>query len=207
MAALFSQLRQRLREQPGKALNLPGLELRESSVLVPLFERGGEPWALFTKRPATLRSHAGQISFPGGSRDPSDETPLHAALREAWEEMGIPPDRVDVLGMLDEMPTVTRFRIQPFVGVIPGDLAYVPNPAEIDEVIEVPLRQLLHADTPRTELWKRNGKEHVVYFFDHGPHVIWGATARILVDLFERASGLPTFEALRSAGARAESSK
>lgn len=207
MLPLFSQLRQRLRERPGRALNLPGLELREASVLVPLFERGGEPWALFTKRPATLRSHAGQISFPGGSRDASDETPLHTALREAWEEMGIPPERVDVLVMLDEMPTVTQFRIQPFVGVIPGDLQYVPNPAEIELIIEVPLRQLLHPDVPRKELWRRNGKDHLVYFFDYGPHVIWGATARILVDLFERASGLPAFEALRAPSARAESSK
>lgn len=202
MLPLFEQLRERLRTQPGRALNLPGLALRESAVLVPLFERGGEPWALFTRRPATLRAHAGQISFPGGARDPSDPTPLHAALREADEELGIPPGAVEVLGMLDEAPTVTQFRIQPFVGVIPGDLQYRPNPAEIDVVIEVPLAELLRPEVPRTETWRRGGEAHLVYFFDYGPHTIWGATARILVDLFERARGLPAFEALRAAAPR-----
>lgn len=207
MLPLFSQLQQRLREQPGRALNLPGLELRESAVLVPLFEREGEPWALFTRRPKTLRSHAGQISFPGGSRDPADPTPLHAALRETSEEVGIPPDQVEVLGMLDEMPTVTRYRIQPFVGVIPGEIELSPNPAEIDVVIEVPLRHLLQPATQRTETWRRGEEEHLVYFFDYREHVIWGATARILVDLFQRARGLPAFEALRAPGARTPPSK
>jgi len=198
MLPLFAELRERLRERPGRALNLPGLRLREASVLVPMFERGGEPWILFTKRPSTLRSHAGQISFPGGGRDPSDETPLHTALRESWEEVGIPPESVDVLGMLDESPTVTQYRIQPFVGVIPGDLDYRPSAEEIDLLIEVPLAHLLRPQASRREIWKHGGDEHVVYFFDYGPHVIWGATARILVDLFERARGLPSFEEVRS---------
>lgn len=196
MHPVFTELRQCLQRRPGRALNLPGLELREAAVLVPLFERGGEPWALFTKRPHTLRSHAGQISFPGGARDPEDETPLHAALRESWEELGIPPRRVEVLGMLDESPTITQYRIQPFVGVIPGDLQYRPSPVEIELIIEVPLSHLLRPGTRREELWRRNDEEHLVYFFDYGPHVIWGATARILVDLFERARGLPSIEAL-----------
>lgn len=202
MLPLFSQLGERLRTQPGRALNLPGLELREAAVLVPLFERDGEPWVLFTKRPATLRSHAGQISFPGGARDPADETPLHAALREAWEEVGIPRERVHVLGMLDEMPTITQFRVQPFVGVIPGDLEYQPSADEIDVIIEVPLSHLLRPETPRTEQWRHQDEEHTVYFFDYGEHVIWGATARMVVDLFDRAAGLPSFEALRTPSGR-----
>ncbi|MGA9526245.1 MAG: CoA pyrophosphatase [Myxococcaceae bacterium] len=198
MANLFEQLRDRLRSEPGRALTLPGLSLRESAVLVPLFTRQGVPHILFTRRPTTLRTHAGQFAFPGGSRDPSDETPLHAALREAWEEVGIPPERVEVLGMLDESPTVTSFRIQPFVGVVPGDLEWRPNPDEIDLVLEVPLPRLLQPGVPRRQRWRHGTEEHDVYFFEYAGHTIWGATARILVDLFERAQGLPAFEALRA---------
>ena len=198
---LFEQLRQRLHAEPGLALTLPGAGLREAAVLVPLFQRGGVPYVLFTKRPMTLRNHAGQFSFPGGARDPDDETPLHTALREAHEELGIPPERVQVLGMLDESPTVTNFRIQPFVGVIPGDLTYQPNPEEIELILEVPLSKLLTPQSPRRELWRRDGKEHEVYFFDYGPHVIWGATGRILVQLFNKARGLPAFESLRGGSA------
>lgn len=194
---MVGELRARLESSPGQPLNLPGVELREAAVLVPLFWRDAEPWILFTRRPETLRTHAGQISFPGGTRDPDDPTPLHAALREAWEELGIPPDRVEVLGMLDESPTVTGFRIQPFVGVIPADHPLQPSPAEIEEIIEVPVRHLLQKSIFRTELWKHEGQDHPVYFFDYAGHVIWGATARILVNLLERAAGLPSFEALR----------
>ena len=197
MHPLFEQLRKRLHDEPGRALSLPRCALREAAVLLPLFERGGVPYILFTKRPMTLRNHAGQFSFPGGARDPDDETPLHAALREAQEEVGIPPERVQVLGMLDESPTVTNFRIQPFVGVIPGDLTYLPNPEEIELILEVPLAELLAPQSPRRELWRRGGRDHEVYFFDYGQHVIWGATARILVELFAKARGLPAFEALR----------
>lgn len=197
LRALCDELKDRLLASPGRSLQLPGVSLREAAVLVPLLWRDGQPWVLLTRRPQTLRTHGGQISFPGGSRDPSDESPLHAALRETWEELGIPGDRVEVLGMLDESPTITGFRIQPFVGVIPADHPLRPSPVEIEEVIEVPLRHLLRTGTSRTEVWQYGGEDHLVYFFDYAGHVIWGATARILVNLFERAAGLPSFEALR----------
>jgi 8-oxo-dGTP pyrophosphatase MutT (NUDIX family) len=180
---LFQRLKARLHRDPGKALNLPGAQLRESAVLAPVFLRGGEPWLLFTKRPTTLRRHAGQISFPGGARDDEDPTPLHTALRETQEELGIPEERVEVLGMLDEIPTITSFRIVPFVGAIPADLPLRPNPEEIAELIEVPVRALLSPSLPRVEMWNVMEKEREVYFYDYGAHVIWGATARILKDL------------------------
>lgn len=183
MDDLFPRLKARLHRDPGKALNLPGAQLRESAVLAPLFLREGEPWLLFTKRPTTLRRHAGQISFPGGARDDEDSTPLHTALRETQEELGIPPEQVEVLGMLDELPTITSFRIVPFVGAIPADLPLRPNPEEIAELIEVPVRALLQPSLPRVELWNVMEKEREVYFYDYGAHVIWGATARILKDL------------------------
>ena len=183
MDDLFPRLKARLHRDPGKALNLPGAQLRESAVLAPLFLREGEPWLLFTKRPTTLRRHAGQISFPGGARDDEDATPLHTALRETQEELGIPGEQVEVLGMLDEIPTITSFRIVPFVGAIPAGLSLRPNPEEIAELIEVPVRALLSPSLPRVEMWNVMEKEREVYFYDYGAHVIWGATARILKDL------------------------
>lgn len=183
MDELFQKLKARLHREPGKALSFPGAQLRESAVLAPLFLRGGEPWLLFTKRPTTLRRHAGQISFPGGTRDDEDATPLHTALREMTEELGIPPEKVEVLGMLDEIPTITSFRIVPFVGAIPADLTLQPSPEEIAELIEVPVRALLVPSLPRVEMWNVMEKEREVYFYDYGTHVIWGATARILKDL------------------------
>ncbi|MHB8876227.1 MAG: CoA pyrophosphatase [Myxococcaceae bacterium] len=194
MDSVFRQIRERLEAHPAKTLNLPGLSLREAAVLAPLFVRDGEIHALFTRRPMTLRTHAGQISFPGGGRDAADPTPLHTALRETHEELGIPPERVEVLGMLDELPTITEFRIVPFVGVIPGDFVYRPNPEEIEEIIEVPLAHLLNPTIHRIEKWQVHGEEHDVYFYDYGHHHIWGVTARILKGFLQRIGDLPAFE-------------
>ncbi len=191
MSDFFEKLRENLAAKAVRPLHLPGLSLRESAVLVPLFLRGGRVHALFTRRPMTLKQHAGQISFPGGARDEVDPTPLHTALRETHEELGIPPERVEVLGMLDEIPTVTQFRIAPFVGVIPPDFPYRPSPEEIEEVIEAPLDELLNPAIHRVERWTRGEKPHDVYFYDWGRHTIWGATARILKDLFSLLPELP----------------
>ena len=192
-AMLFGELRQRLESLAARPLILPGLTLREAAVLVPLFIRAGEPHVLFTKRPSTLRTHAGQISFPGGGRDEVDPTPLHTALREANEELGIPPGRVQVLGMLEEIPTITSFRVRPFVGAIPPDLRYVPNPEEIEEIIEVPLAWLMNPAIQRME--------NNIYYFEYGRHTIWGATARILRNLLEVSADLPSVRLLAK-GAR-----
>lgn len=186
MDPFFEDVRRRLEAAPGRPLNLPDVALREAAVLVPMFVRGGVPHLLFTRRPLTLRNHAGQISFPGGARDPSDPTPLHTALRETWEELGIPAQAIQVLGVLDEIPTITRFRVVPFVGAIPGDFAYVPSPSEIEEVIEVPLHALMDPAIHRVETRRVEEQEREVYFYDYGRHVIWGATARILKDLLGR---------------------
>lgn len=189
----WEELRARLEQKPGRPLNLPGLTLRESAVLVPLFVRDNVPHALFTRRPVTLRTHAGQISFPGGSRDAADPTPLHTALRETEEELGLPTDAVTVLGLLDEIPTITEFRIAPFVGVIPGDAVYRPNPDEIAEIIEVPIPHLLATTTLRVEQYEVKGRMRDVYFYDYQGHTIWGATARILRDLLQIVNALPSW--------------
>lgn len=191
MDAFFDTLEARLSSLSPRPLNLPGLTLRESAVLVPLFERGGVPHILFTRRPAHLRNHANQFSFPGGGRDAEDPTPLHTALRETEEELGIPRSRVRVLGMLDEVPTTTAYRIQPFVGVIPGDGQYQPSAEEVAFILEVPLSGLMDPAIHRTEKRAARGVEYELDFYTYNSHVIWGATARILRNLLHHVSELP----------------
>jgi 8-oxo-dGTP pyrophosphatase MutT (NUDIX family) len=195
---LFEQLRQELEKRPGKMLEQPQPGLRESAVLAPLFIRDAQPYLVFTKRRAALRNHGGQISFPGGARDPDDSTPLHTALRETREELGIPPETIEVLGMLDEVPTITNFRILPFVGAIPTDFAYLPSPDEIEKVIEVPLVHLFNPSVHRVERRWVMESEREIYFYDYGPNVIWGVTARILRGLLQLIGGLPAFQRFRS---------
>lgn len=190
MDGLLTQVKARLAGHPPRAVHLPGVTLRESAVLVPLRLHAGVPHLLFTVRPTTLRSHAGQVAFPGGARDPSDPTPLHAALREAEEELGIPPSAVTVLGQLDEVPTTTEFRIAPFVGVVPADLRLAPSPQEVAELFEVPLAHFLAPGVHRTERRRAAGREWDVDFYPYGPHTIWGATARIVRNLLTRVADL-----------------
>jgi len=192
MEPLFSELKTRLEAVPPRAFHLPGVVLRESAVIVPLFLRGGEPWLVFEQRPEAMRQHGGQMAFPGGSRDAGDPTPLHTALRELREELGIRPESVEVLGRLDELPTLTEFRIVPFVGAIPPEVRYQPSPEEVAEVVEVPFAWFRDAHA-RTEQRQVRAETREVYFYDYGPHVIWGATARIVRNLLEVTRELPSF--------------
>ncbi len=165
--------------------------------MVPLTFREGSPRILFTLRPESLRRHGGQISFPGGVRDPGDLTPLHAALRELQEEVGVEAQRVEVLGMLDEIPTITDFRVVPFVGRLTPGTVLQPDPEEIAELIEVPLGVLLEPARQRVERHFIRGAERDIYFFEYAGHTIWGATARILRNLLDQAAELPAWKELR----------
>lgn len=160
---------------------------RAAGVLIPLYARDGRPHLLFTRRSPSLAAHSGEISFPGGSRDPDDPSLADTALREAHEELGIAPDRVQVLGQLAPVFTVvSNFLITPFVGWMgsePTPLA--PNPNEVAEVIEAPLVALVDPAIFHVEQWMRYGVPHPVYFYDYGPYRIWGATARVLHQLLE----------------------
>jgi 8-oxo-dGTP pyrophosphatase MutT (NUDIX family) len=175
--AYFERLQQHLRDNPPTTWETPGLQLREAAVLAPLFWRGEEPWALLTARPEHLRKHPGQVSFPGGARDAADVTPLHTALREAQEELGIPADSVEVLGMLGGLPTVTGFQVTPFVGVVPQGLRLVPSAAEVAEVLEVPLWRV------RQEKRQAYQAERDAYVWEGSSRFIWGATWRMVREL------------------------
>lgn len=180
----FSALREHLQKVPSKSIEAPGLELKQAAVLAPLFWRAGEPWAYLTMRPKTLRKHPGQISFPGGGREAQDLTPLHTALRETHEELGIAPESVKVLGVLGAIPVITSYWVTPFVGVIPEDTQLVPNPDEIEEIIAAPLWRLRH------ETREIFHAERDVYVWEEARHVVWGATWRMLNQLVEHVDAI-----------------
>jgi 8-oxo-dGTP pyrophosphatase MutT (NUDIX family) len=160
----------------------------DSAVLVPLYldASDGRLHAVFTKRREDMRRHPGEISFPGGRRDPG-ETLLQTALREAHEEIGLPPDAVDVLGALEPTPTfVTNYAIYPFVGLIEAGREWVIGETEVAEVLELPLEELRAAYGERRLV--RRGIPFRTPTFEVGGHFIWGATGRILKDLLARVS-------------------
>jgi 8-oxo-dGTP pyrophosphatase MutT (NUDIX family) len=159
-----------------------------AAVLVPLFlaETTGtlEPHVVLTRRRADLRRHAGEISFPGGRRDPEDASLQETALREAEEEIGLARTQVSLLGELPPTSTfVTNYVIHPFVGTIPAGVAWLPSAKEVDAVLELPL-SAIQAGRTKTQIERRDiSFETDAYVIDD--HVVWGATARILEHLLE----------------------
>jgi 8-oxo-dGTP pyrophosphatase MutT (NUDIX family) len=152
-----------------------------AAVLVPITDHGG-PHLLFTKKTSSVPHHKGQFSFPGGVVDVRDGSRVETALREAWEEIRLPSEAVEVLGLLDDTPTrATNFIITPVVGIVRDPVEFRPDGREIERVLEVPLQTLRDPAIFRTEIWERNGEPHPVLFYEVSmDDVIWGATARIL---------------------------
>ena len=159
----------------------------DAAVLIPLFERDGELHAVFTERRGDLRRHAGEISFPGGRQDLPDEDLRGTALREAQEEIGLAPGAVELVGALPPTGTfVTSYRIYPFVGMIEPGHEWLPQPTEVEAVLELSLLSLLGGhDTKR--LWGKGIPFRTPTYTVHG-HFVWGATARIVQELLGRLS-------------------
>jgi 8-oxo-dGTP pyrophosphatase MutT (NUDIX family) len=170
---------------PGAAPNA-GRTLRPAAVLVAAWVRPEGMQVLLTKRSSHLQHHPGQIALPGGKVDVGDSGPEAAALREAREEIALPPDRVRILGALPPHETVTGFQVIPFVAVVDGDFTPRPEAGEVDEVFTVPLAHLADRSRYRVERRRWRGEWRRYYAVPWGPYYIWGATARILRGLAER---------------------
>lgn len=159
--------------------------VEQAAVLIAVVDRA-EPGVILTRRTDTLRNHAGQIAFPGGRIDPCDASAVAAALREAEEEVALPPASVTVIGAADRYRTVSGFDVTPVIGVVPADLILTPSADEVAEVFEVPLAFLLDtANHARGSIdWR--GRERHYYEINWGGYRIWGATAAIIVNLSRR---------------------
>jgi 8-oxo-dGTP pyrophosphatase MutT (NUDIX family) len=158
---------------------------KPAAVLIPVVDRSS-PTVILTQRTADLPSHAGQIAFPGGKIDPVDETPAGAALREAEEEIGLAPALVEPLGYLDLYLTFSGFRILPTVARIDPDFALALNRSEVVEAFEVPLEFLMTPENHRRKSRDWNGITRHYYEISYRDRYIWGVTAGILRNLYER---------------------
>ena len=177
------EIRDRLASPPPR--RLAASDLRQASVLVPLYVDAGELWTVLTRRTDDLPSHRSQIAFPGGSRE-LKEDPWGAALRETQEEIGLEPKKVLRLGELDEGETLGTFRVIPCVGAIPFPYEVDPNAGEIAEVFSLPLSAFSNPRMVEERPVKLDGVERTLRIYHVGSRQIWGLTARILHNLLVR---------------------
>lgn len=168
---------------------LEGTGVRASAVLAPLYEHEGEVYVVLTRRAQHLRSHHGEVSFPGGGQDPEEDL-LDTARREAQEETAMDPRGIEIIGELDHLETVTsRSFIVPFVGVLPGRPELVANPGEVELILHVALSDLLADGVFREERWGLAPLDRPLYFFEVPGDTVWGATAFMLRNLLALATG------------------
>ncbi len=174
----IDQIRTTLSSRQRRVIEHPPFS--HAAVLVPLFKKAEDCHLLFTKRSDQVRYHKGEISFPGGVVDEEDSELINTALREAFEEIGLRESDVQIIGVLDDIVTITEFIVTPIVGLFPYPYPFKVSEVEIAELIEVPLSFLLGDNcTSEKEIFRGSQKE-VVYTYQYGKHIIWGATARIL---------------------------
>jgi 8-oxo-dGTP pyrophosphatase MutT (NUDIX family) len=174
----------------------PGTDSRRAAVLIPILLEPEGARLVYTVRKDHLPDHAGQISFPGGSLEPGDDSLLETALREAEEEIDLSPNLVEVIGELEEMYIPpSNFRVSPFVGLLPPEAELVIAPDEVEEIFTVSLDELMSPETLRKVLWRRNGRDYEIPVFAvEGPprREIWGATAAMTAALLVRLGWRPT---------------
>ena len=162
---------------------------RPSAVLIPIYDEGDGAVVVLTRRAQHLRSHKGEVSFPGGRQEPGEQ-PHETALRESEEETGLRPDEVELIGELDPLATFSsQSLIVPFVGMLARRPDLVAHESEVEAILHVALAELLHEDAYREELWPFPQGYHPLYFFEIVGDTIWGATARILHQLLSIATG------------------
>lgn len=179
-AELKKRLAQRQKRHIDDAERVP------SAVLIPLYENQGQYHIVLIRRTETVKTHQGQISFPGGTRELADRTLLETAIRESSEEIGLRPGDIEILGELDdEVTTTSNYIVTPFVAMIPWPYPFVKNKSEVDEVIQAPVTALMDSACLKPDTEFLNGQEVRSYTYCYKGKVIWGATARILNKLLD----------------------
>ena len=160
-------------------------EVRPAAVLMPLWDDGRRVQVVFTKRTEHLPSHAGQVSFPGGMVDPSDPNFRATALRETHEEVGVPPEQVELLTRLDQVVTITGFLVTPYLGLVDPAARFQPSPVEVERLVLVPLARMLDRGSYQTVdmMWEGMPLRQVALHQDGD--MIWGATMRILLNFLD----------------------
>jgi 8-oxo-dGTP pyrophosphatase MutT (NUDIX family) len=161
----------------------PDSDLVPAGVLVPLFVKEGDVQVLFTQRTLLVKDHRGQIAFPGGVRDPEDPDLLATALRETDEELGLAAQAVEVLGALPPVATITGYHITPFVGLIPHPYVFRPSPREVERLLTWPVDAFFPPERWSSGPYVFQGRTTRVCSWQNGQEVVWGATARILLNL------------------------
>jgi len=183
-------MKQRLRQALSQRKKRPIVDPDRiaAAVLLPIYYKQGQYYILFIKRTENVKTHRGEISFPGGTCEEKDNTLLDTALRECAEEIGLVADDTEILGELDDVASIkTNYVISPFVALIPWPYQFRVDGNEVEEIIEVPASALLDSGFSRQEI--TNGETITKYFYPYQGRVIWGATARILskfLDIFTR---------------------
>jgi len=174
----IDQIRNILSSRQRRVIEHPSFA--HAAVLVPLFKKGEGCHILFTKRTDQVKYHKGEISFPGGVFDEKDSGLERTALREAFEEIGLKGNDVQIVGVLDDIVTITEFIVTPFVGLFSYPYPFKLSLIEIEELIEVPLSYLLDEECFGERIIVRGDRKEMVYSYQYENHIIWGATARIL---------------------------
>lgn len=180
------QIREILSSRKRRVIEQPPFS--HAAVLVPLFRKGEDCHLLFTKRSHQVKYHKGEISFPGGVVDEEDSELERTALREAFEEIGLKAEDVQIIGVLDDIVTITEFIVTPIVGLFPYPYPFKVSEVEIAELIEVPLASLLDENCFSEREIIRGAQKELVYAYQYERHIIWGATARILKQFLDLIS-------------------
>ncbi len=168
-----------------KPLVLDPPSFKHSAVLMPILFEDGQFKFVLTKRTDSLKHHKGEISFPGGGQDKEDQNLIETALRETYEEIGVEQSQIKILGRLDDLFTITRYIITPFVGTIHKKVEYKSNDAEVAELLHVPLDLFLTDEKFKEKAWVRNGTNYPLYYYYWGDYEVWGATGYIINQFIE----------------------
>jgi 8-oxo-dGTP pyrophosphatase MutT (NUDIX family) len=187
---LYNYIEEKLSAHQHTVYKYAEVRYRHAAVLIPLFFKNNEAHLLFTKRTDKVETHKGQISFPGGMADETDEKLRATALRETWEEMGIKSKDIKLLGKTDKFLTNTNFMVTPYVGHFPYPYNFVISEDEIERIIEVPLLHLVKPDVFEMKSWMYDGIKWNVHYYNYNGDVIWGVTGFLLSNFLQIVFGI-----------------